>query len=162
MTSYDIFIDPEEAPTDRNSINEVMIWVGYKSPNSPLSTNYGSDGLPTPYETDVSLAGKSWDVYVYEYVSNFGAPSPPSRLRYFIDYGHLLTDCQIRWSTGGHTISYLDRANSGSFSGQLTDFFNHGISNGWYTSSQYLNSVMAGWEFGKGSYTATSWGATGF
>ena len=67
-----------------------------------------------------------------------------------------------RWPSGGHTMSYLDRANSGWWSGSLWPFFNHGISNGWYTSEQYLNSVMGGWEFGRGNYTAVSWGAVGF
>ncbi|KFZ18669.1 hypothetical protein V501_01086 [Pseudogymnoascus sp. VKM F-4519 (FW-2642)] len=129
---YDIFIDPVAAPTDRNSINEIMIWVGYQAPNSPLSDKYGSDGKPVPWETNVSLGSGSWDVYLYT------------------------------WPNGGHTMSYLDRANSGWFSGSLTPFFNHGISHGWYTGDQYLNSVMAGWEFGKGSYTASSWGAVGF
>jgi len=129
---YDIFIDPDEAPTGRNSINEVMIWVAHASPNSPLSNNYGSNGLPVPFESNVSLGGKSWDVYVFT------------------------------WSNGGHTISYVDRANSGWWSGPLTPFFNHGIANGWYTGEQYLNSVMAGWEFGYGNYWATSWGAEGF
>ena len=66
--SYDIFIDPVAAPTDRNSINEIMIWVGYKAPNSPLSDNYGSDGKPVPWQTNVSLGGASWDVYLYTYV----------------------------------------------------------------------------------------------
>jgi hypothetical protein len=65
VSSYDIFIDPSEAPTDRNSINEVMIWVGYQAPNSPLSDKYGSDGKPVAWETNVSLGGRSWDVYLY-------------------------------------------------------------------------------------------------
>ena len=59
-------------------------------------------------------------------------------------------------------MSYVDPSNTGSFSGQLTDFFNYGISKGWYQSSDYLNSVQAGWEFGKGAYYATAWSATGF
>jgi hypothetical protein len=66
------------------------------------------------------------------------------------------------WQSGALTISYLDRANSGWWAGSLSPFFDHGIQNGWFTGDQYLNSVMAGWEFGKGSYTATSWGAVGF
>ena len=53
-------------------------------------------------------------------------------------------------------MSYVDTSNSGSFSGQLTDFFNYGISKGWYQSSDYSNSVQAGWEFGYGDYYATA------
>jgi hypothetical protein len=66
------------------------------------------------------------------------------------------------WQSGALTISYLDRANSGWWAGSLSPFFDHGIQNGWFTGDQYFNSVMAGWKFGKGSYTATSWGDVGF
>ncbi len=100
--------------------------------NKPLSNNYNAAGQAVPYATNVSLGGHSWDVYVYN------------------------------WSGGGRTMSYLDRANRGSFSGSLSPFFNYGIGKGWYSNSQYLNSVMAGWEFGKGSYRASSWGVSGF
>jgi hypothetical protein len=129
-----------------------MIWVGYKAPNSPLSDNYGSDGKPVPWQTNVSLGGVSWDVYLYTYVLTTFA------FLLFLNSNVANYICYISWSNGGHTMSYLDRANSGWFSGSLTPFFNHG----WYTGDQYLNSVMAGWEFGKGSYTASSWGAVGF
>jgi hypothetical protein len=129
--TYDIFIDPSYAPTNRNSKNEIMIWVGYKN-NQPLSNNYNASGKAVPYASNVSLGGRAWDVYLYN------------------------------WPGGGYTMSYLDRANSGWWSGSLSPFFNYGISKGWYTNSQYLNSIMAGWEFGKGSYTATSWGVSGF
>ncbi|OGE54658.1 hypothetical protein PENARI_c005G01163 [Penicillium arizonense] len=67
------------------------------------------------------------------------------------------------WPTGGAlTMTYVDPNNSGWFSGSLTPFFQHGISNGWYSGDDYLTSVMAGWKFGKGDYTASSWGAIGF
>jgi hypothetical protein len=59
-------------------------------------------------------------------------------------------------------MTYVDPTNSGSFSGSLTPFFQHGISNGWYSGDDYLTSVMAGWEHNHGSYEATSWGAVGF
>ncbi|KAJ6098160.1 hypothetical protein N7499_002534 [Penicillium canescens] len=129
---YDIFIDPSYAPTDRNSKYEVMIWVDYRAPNSPLSDHYDSNGA-VPWARNVNIGGKEWDVYLYH------------------------------WPTGGAlTITYVDPNNSGWFSGSLTPFFQHGISNGWYSGDDYLTSVMAGWEFGKGDYTASSWGAVGF
>lgn len=53
-------------------------------------------------------------------------------------------------------------AGSGWWSGSLTPFFNYGLNKGLYTNDHYLNSVMAGWEFGPGDYTAHSWGAVGF
>ncbi|KUL81971.1 hypothetical protein ZTR_10711 [Talaromyces verruculosus] len=62
---YDIFIDPVYAPTDRNSINEVMIWFGYQAPNAPLSDTYDASGHPVPVQTNVALGGRSWDVYLY-------------------------------------------------------------------------------------------------
>ncbi len=129
--TYDIFIDPTYAPTNRNSRNEIMIWVGYVN-NQPLANKYNASGHAVPYQTNVKLGGRYWDVYLYN------------------------------WKGGGYTMSYLDRAKTGWWSGSLSPFFNYGISKGWYSSSQYLNSVMAGWEFGKGSYTATSWGVSGF
>ncbi|KAF4160324.1 hypothetical protein CNMCM6069_008674 [Aspergillus lentulus] len=85
-----------------------------------------------PWARNVNIGGKPWDVYLYH------------------------------WPTGDLTMSYVDPSNSGWFSGSLTPFFEHGIANGWYSSEDYLTSVMAGWEFGPGKYTATSWGAVGF
>jgi Glycosyl hydrolase family 12 len=105
--------------------------------NAPNGTGYDATydifiSNPAPYATNVSLAGRSWDVYLYH------------------------------WPGGGLTMSYLDRANSGWWSSSLSPFFNHGISNGWYSSNDYLTSIQAGWEFGQGSYTASSWGVAGF
>ncbi|MDX6392918.1 MAG: hypothetical protein QOJ73_3981 [Streptosporangiaceae bacterium] len=129
--TYDIFIDPTAAPTNRNSIDEIMIWVGYRY-NQPLSNSYNSAGEAVPYATNVSLGGNSYNVYLYN------------------------------WPGGGYTMTYLNPASPGWFSGSLTPFFSYGESHGWYPSSDYLNSVMAGWEFGHGSYTAHSWGVSGF
>lgn len=129
--TYDIFIDPTAGPTNRNSKNEIMIWVGYKG-NKPLADKYDASGKPIAYATNISLGGRQWDLYLYH------------------------------WKQGGVTMSYLDRANSGWWSGSLSPFFDYGIAKNWYSSSQYLNSVMAGWEFGKGNYTAYSWGVAGF
>lgn len=128
--TYDIFIDPTYAPTNRNSLYEIMIWAGHQSPNAPLADQYTSSG-PVPYATNVSLDGRSFTVYLYH------------------------------WSNGGLTMSYVDNSNPGWFSGSLTPFFNYGISNGWYNNNDYLTSVMAGWEFGKGNYSASSWGVAG-
>jgi hypothetical protein len=46
--SYDIFIDPSYAPTDRNEKYEVMIWVAYRAPNTPLSDHYDAKGVGVP------------------------------------------------------------------------------------------------------------------
>lgn len=128
--TYDIFIDPSYAPTNRNSQFEIMIWVGHRSPNEPLADKYTSSG-PVPYATNVSLGGRSFTAYLYH------------------------------WSGGGLTMSYVDNANPGWFSGSLTPFFNYGVSHGWYSNNDYLTSVMAGWEFGHGSYSSSSWGVAG-
>jgi hypothetical protein len=129
--TYDIFIDPTAAPTNRNSQNELMIWLNWSNAQ-PLSDCYDASGSAVPTRTNASLGGRTWDIYTYS------------------------------WPSGGHTISYLDTGRSGWWSGSLSPFLNWGVSNGYYTSSQYLNSVMAGWEYGPGTYTATSWGAVGF
>ncbi|MCC3764493.1 hypothetical protein K3N28_15625 [Glycomyces sp. TRM65418] len=102
------------------------------SRNKPLSDNWDSAGNPVPWATNVGLGGRQWDVYLYH------------------------------WPNGGLTMSYLDRANSGWWSGSLSPFFNHGIANGWYSGNDYLNSIQAGWEFGHGNYSASSWGVAGF
>jgi len=128
--TYDIFIDPTYAPTNRNSRYEIMIWVGHRNPNQPLSDHYNSSGA-VPYATNVSLGGRTFTVYLYH------------------------------WSGGGITMSYVDNANPGWFSGSLTPFFNYGVAHGWYNNNDYLTSVMAGWEFGRGSYDAVSWGVAG-
>ncbi|HET9173001.1 MAG TPA: hypothetical protein VFN97_26475 [Actinospica sp.] len=129
--TYDIFIDPTYAPTNRNSLYEIMIWAGYHAPNQPLSDSYNASGQAVPYATGVNLDGRTFNVYLYH------------------------------WSGGGLTMTYADAANPGWFSGSLTPFFNYGEGQGWYNSNDYLTSVMAGWEFGHGSYTATSWGVAG-
>ena len=129
--TYDIFIDPTAAPANRNSQNELMIWLNWSNAQ-PLSDRYDASGSAVPTRTNVSLGGRTWDIYTYS------------------------------WPSGGHTISYLDTRRSGWWSGSLSPFLNWGVSNGYYSSSQYLNSVMAGWEYGPGTYTATSWGAVGF
>jgi hypothetical protein len=129
--TYDIFIDPIPEPTDRNSKTELMIWLNWSN-TQPLSNAYDANGNAIPTATNVSLGGRSWDIYEYN------------------------------WSNGGHTLSFLDRSRSGWWSGSLTPFFNYGISRGMYTNDHYLNSIMAGWEFGPGDYTAHSWGTAGF
>ena len=118
--TYDIFIDPSYAPTNRNSKYEIMIWAGSRRPNAPLADKYTSSG-PVPYATNVNLDGRSFTLYLYHWIRR--------RL----------------------TMSYVDNANPGWFSGSLTPFFNDGVSRGWYNNNDYLTSVMAGWEFGKGS-----------
>lgn len=130
--TYDIFIDPTPAPTNRNSHNELMIWLNWSN-TKPLSNAYDASGNAIPVATNVSLGGRSWNIYEYN------------------------------WPDGvSHTISYLDTNRSGWWSGSLTPFFNWGINRGYYSNDQYLNSIMAGWEFGPGNYTASSWGVAGF
>jgi hypothetical protein len=129
--TYDIFIDRTPGPTDRNSEIELMIWLNWSN-TKPLANAYDANGNAIPTATNVSLGGRTWDIYEYN------------------------------WPNGDHTISYLDTNRSGWWSGSLTPFFNYGINRGYYTNDYYLNSVMAGWEFGPGDYTAHSWGVAGF
>jgi hypothetical protein len=130
--TYDIFIDQTPGVTDRNSHNELMIWLNWSN-TQPLADSYDASGNAVPVATNVSLGSKTWNIYVYH------------------------------WPDGiSHTISYLDTSKSGWFSDSLTPFFNYGISRGLYSNDQYLNSIMAGWEFGPGNYTAVSWGTAGF
>ncbi|MFG2802409.1 GH12 family glycosyl hydrolase domain-containing protein [Streptomyces pseudovenezuelae] len=130
--TYDIFIDPTPAPTDRNSHNELMIWLNWSN-TQPLANAYDASGNAIPAATNVSLGGRTWNIYEYN------------------------------WPDGvSHTISYLDTNRSGWWSGSLTPFFNWGVNRGYYTNDQYLNSIMAGWEFGPGNYSASSWGVAGF
>jgi hypothetical protein len=126
--TYDIFIDPYPAPTDRNSKTELMIWLSWYN-TKPLADHYYANGNAIPAATNVSLGGRTWDIYEYT------------------------------WSNGGHTLSFLDRSKSGWWSGSLTPFFKYGLNRGFYTNDHYLDSVMAGWEFEPGDYTAHSWGA---
>lgn len=129
--TYDIFIDPYPEPNNRNSKTELMIWLNWSN-TQPLADRYDGNGNAVPTVTNVSLGGRSWDIYDYN------------------------------WPNGDHTLSFLDRSRSGWWSGSLTPFFNYGLNKGLYTNDHYLNSVMAGWEFGPGDYTAHSWGAVGF
>jgi hypothetical protein len=64
--TYDIFIDPTPGVTNRNSLYEIMIWVAHQSPNKPIANQYDSSGNAVAYAKGVSLAGKTWDVYIYK------------------------------------------------------------------------------------------------
>jgi hypothetical protein len=66
--SYDIFIDPSYAPTNRNGKYEIMIWVAHQLPNTPLSDHYDAKGVAIPWAQNVNLGGKAWDVYLFQYV----------------------------------------------------------------------------------------------
>ena len=74
-------------------------------------------------------------------------------------------------SLGGYTWNVFHRNGTFSFlltsqrtwiSTQVRPFWNYAIQRGWMGSTEYLNSVQAGWEnVGGGKYTAFSFGVNG-
>jgi hypothetical protein len=131
--TYDIFIDPSNLTGNYSRQSVNEIMIWLKWNSQPLSDSWNPQGQAVPKWTNQTVDGNVFDVYYYT------------------------------WPGGGrHTMSFLLKNQQGWYSGNLTNFFTYAIGKGQFTSSQYLNSVMAGWEFGYGSFTAYSWGNSNF
>ncbi|ETW75160.1 family 12 glycoside hydrolase [Heterobasidion irregulare TC 32-1] len=107
--------------------NEIMIWLANFNAG-PISSVYGSDGLPTPIASSISIAGNSWNLYQ----GSNGANNVFSFLP----------------SSSGTEIT--------NFSGDIFGFFDYLISNENLPSSQYLTTAQAGSEATSGTATLTT------
>ncbi|KAF5381601.1 hypothetical protein D9615_005423 [Tricholomella constricta] len=121
--AYDLFTS---STAGGSNANEIMIWMANYNAG-PISAVYNSDGTPQPRASNVSLAGRTWNVY---FGSN-GANNVYSFL-----------------PTGGAIIT--------NFSADLNIFLKYLTSSQGLSSSQYLTTVQAGCEATTGSATLTS------
>ncbi|KAH8806799.1 glycoside hydrolase family 12 protein [Flagelloscypha sp. PMI_526] len=104
---------------------EIMIWLANYNAG-PISYTYGSDGTPTAVASNISLGGKTWNLY---YGSN------GSNLVYsFLPTSGIIT----------------------SFSADIKIFFTYLVNNRGFPSSQYLTTLQGGTEATTGSATLTT------
>ncbi|KAG6856685.1 hypothetical protein H0H87_001900 [Tephrocybe sp. NHM501043] len=75
--AFDLFTS---ASSGGSNANEIMIWLANLNAG-PISATYGSDGKPTPKASNISLAGKTWNLYygsngannVYSFLTSDGS-----------------------------------------------------------------------------------------
>ncbi|KAH7105869.1 glycoside hydrolase family 12 protein [Auriculariales sp. MPI-PUGE-AT-0066] len=120
--AYDLFTS---ASSGGSNAYEIMIWLANYNAG-PISYTYGSDGKPVAVKTNVSLAGKTWNLYYGSNGSN-------------LVYSFLPT-------SGTYT----------SFSGDLNLFLKYLSANQSLPNSQYLTTVQSGTEATSGSATLSS------
>ncbi|KAG6916987.1 hypothetical protein DXG01_004331 [Tephrocybe rancida] len=121
--AFDLFTS---ASSGGSNANEIMIWLANYNAG-PISAVYNSDGTPQPKASNVSLAGRTWNLY---FGSN-GANNVYSFL-----------------PTGGATVT--------SFSADLNLFLKYLTSSQGLSTSQFLTTVQSGTEATSGSATFTS------
>ena len=69
-SAYDIWFDPSANPGNRASKYELMIWLQWNG-TKPLADKYNASGAAVPFASNVSLSGKTWNVYRKDNVFSF-------------------------------------------------------------------------------------------
>jgi hypothetical protein len=77
--AYDIWFDPSSNPGNRAAKYELMIWLQWAN-TKPIAQNYDANGNAIPFASNVSLAGKTWNVYRRDNVFSFLLTSQSSWL----------------------------------------------------------------------------------
>ncbi|KAH8826906.1 glycoside hydrolase family 12 protein [Flagelloscypha sp. PMI_526] len=120
--AFDLFTS---SSSGGSSAYEIMIWLANYNAG-PISYTYGSDGKPTAVASNISLGGKTWNLYYGSNGSN-------------LVYSFLLT-------SGTAT----------SFSADIKTFFTYLVNNRGFPSSQYLTTFQGGTEATSGTATLTT------
>ncbi|KAF9223165.1 glycoside hydrolase family 12 protein [Gyrodon lividus] len=107
------------------NVNEIMIWLANFNAG-PISSQYDSSGQPVPIESNLSLGGYTWNLYLGSNGAN--------QVYSFLPTGEALT----------------------SFSADLYPFLSYLVESQGISSSQYLTIVQAGTEATSGSATLTT------
>lgn len=68
--AYDIWFDPSAYPGNRANKYELMIWLRWSN-TKPIAQNYDASGNAIPYASNVSLSGKTWNVYHRDNTTSF-------------------------------------------------------------------------------------------
>ncbi|MFD1470794.1 lipoprotein [Hymenobacter caeli] len=68
--AYDIWFDPSANPGNRAATYELMIWLTWQNTN-PIAAAYDASGNAVPYAANVSLSGKTWNIYRRNNVFSF-------------------------------------------------------------------------------------------
>lgn len=128
-TTWDNFLDKQIDNSSQGT--EMMIWANYTN-TQPIATSYNSSGQAVPAYTNVSLNGRTWNVYTYH------------------------------WSSGYWTYTFVDQHQQAGENIAVMDFVNYMVSKGAFPNTWYLNEVGAGWEYANGWASCTSLSSGGY
>lgn len=120
--AYDLFTS---ATSGGSNAYEIMIWLANYNAG-PISSTYDSSGKPTPVASNLSLGGKTWNLYSGSNGANW--------VFSFLPVSGTVT----------------------SFSADLNVFLKYLTANQGLSSAQYLTTVQAGTEATSGSQTLTT------
>jgi xyloglucan-specific endo-beta-1,4-glucanase len=119
-----------------------MIWLANYNAG-PISYNYGSDGKPVAIATNLSLAGKTWNLYYGSNGSNYVYSFLPTSGTYTSFSGDVNAFLKVR------------NLNSASFGLLLTSASQYLTSNSKIPTNHYLTTLQFGTEATSGSATLT-------
>ncbi|KAH0588122.1 hypothetical protein H2248_006843 [Termitomyces sp. 'cryptogamus'] len=120
--AYDLFTSSSSGGSAQN---EIMIWLANYNAG-PISAVYNSDGTPQPKASNISLGGRTWDLY-------FGSNG--------------VNDVYSFLPTGSAIVT--------SFSADVNVFLKYLTSNQGLSALQFLTTFEAGTEATSGSATLT-------
>ncbi|HEX8350269.1 MAG TPA: hypothetical protein VF598_09930 [Hymenobacter sp.] len=60
--AYDIWFDPSANPGNRAATYELMIWLQWSN-TKPIAGSYDASGTAIPFARNVSLSGRTWNIY---------------------------------------------------------------------------------------------------
>ncbi|KAF8186988.1 concanavalin A-like lectin/glucanase [Mycena galopus ATCC 62051] len=121
--AYDLFTSNSAGGA---AVNEIMIWLAAFGGAGPISAEFNSAGQAVPIESNLSLAGHTWNLY-------FGSNGANNV------YSFLPTSGTIT-----------------SFSGDINLFFKYLTANQGVSTSQFLTTAQGGTEATSGSATFTT------
>lgn len=88
-TAYDIWFHPTSNPGNAAAQYELMLWLNWKN-QEPIAANYDANGNAIPYASNVSLGGRTWNVYRRDNVFSFRLTSQSNsisvNIKPIIDY----------------------------------------------------------------------------
>ena len=103
--AYDIWFDPSAYPGNRAAKYELMVWLTWKNTN-PISAGYDSKGNAVPYASNVSLSGKTWNVYRRDNVFSFLPTSQTNSVS--IDLKPIINYCVARgWMSSSNYMTSI-------------------------------------------------------
>lgn len=87
--AYDIWFDNSSNPGNRAAQYELMLWLQYRN-QQPIAENYDGNGNAIPFASNVSLGGRTWNVYrrgdVFSFLLTSQSSSINVSVKPIIDY----------------------------------------------------------------------------
>ncbi len=101
--AYDIWFDPSANPGNRAATYELMIWLQWQN-TKPIAQTYDASGNAVPFASNISLSGRTWNVYRRGNVFSFLPTSQTSWLS--IDVKPIIDYCVARgWMTNANYMT---------------------------------------------------------